>query len=675
MSSHALPQAVLAQLEPPERLTVSAWAAAHFQIREKGAVRPGPYDLAWTPYWREPLDAAGDPRVRYLNIVAASQTGKTKLGEIVVAWTARHRPTNVLYVRPADDDVVEAFRDRFAPMIQHNLADLLPAGDWITTSKNPAIALRSCMIYGAAATIPRQLTSRTAPLVFFDETDTGGDLDNSLGNTLDLVDERQMAASAMHALTLGSSTPKYATGSNWLAYQNSDRRTYREPCPHCGAYQALSMAGIVAPPDAPPDQIRDERLARYKCEACSEPIPDTYQGWMADRGRWCPEAQAITEPLPLDQADIVEARALAIAPEADRWEPTRAGAEPSPRHRGYHLWRANTKMDLATWSNILARWKEVSRSRDPGRLQVFINNWLAEPWKDAIEPADEEAIRGRIGAYEPGHVPSRARIILVGVDIQAACLWYAVRAWGPNQTSWLIEYGTVDVGADRYDLALDGIYQRALVEGWPMAGSDTQRMRAYAIAVDSGYRTGEAYDFAARPAVIPTKGQENADYRVRRVTVEGKNTPQPVDLWHLNTLALKNRLQRLIKAPQGQPGEYNLHAATGDDYVDHLTAEHLAPHPRQPKRRTWQVKARGRPNHLLDCEVLILGLAEALEQTREVSLMALTEADPALGLFSAAQQPEAPDAAPTPSRAAPTRTPRRRSSRTVDLPPRDPPRW
>ena len=665
MSSAAVPDRVARSLRPRPRWSVSQWAIRRpFVIAEKGATRPGPYDLSFTPWWREVLDACADPDVHRVNVVASAQTGKTKAGEIVLAYQLEHHAANAIYIRPTEDDVGEAYRDRFAPMLRANLSELCPAGEFVTTSKNPVITLRDSNVYGAAATIPRQLTSRTAPFVWYDETDSAGDVAAGLGNTLDLALERQMAESASRILLLGTSTPRSEHHSNYSAFATlSDGREYHEPCPKCGTYQRLALQSIRAPdPPVSVDQMVDQGLAVYRCADCAELIPQDYQHWMSDRGRWCPAVRTITERLPLEDEDIVERGSLAILPDEERWEPATEGATPPKHHRGYRIWRANTKFELATWSHILARWKAIAPTRDPRRLRVFFNNWLAEPFRESIAPADEEHLRTRIGDYDPGTVPTRARVILAAVDIQDAAIWYVARAFGANQESWLIQYARLEVAANQHLEALDYLYDLVFVQGWPVAGSDDGlRMRAYALACDSGYNTDSAYRFADRPGVIATKGQDSTDYRVRVTQAEKRATKEPVNLYHLNVRAMGDRLQRYIKTPDGEPGAWHLHRDTSDEYIAHLASEELRGRRSNPRVKTWQLKIEGRPNHTLDCERYILGLAEALEQRRELSIMTLQETDPALGQFrrpDADNPPPGPAGTPKPG-PKPPRKPRR----------------
>ena len=626
------------QLAPRERLSTSQWAVKNFTIREKGATQPGPYDLTLTPYWREALDAMGDPAVRWVNLVASAQTGKTQLGNVAIAYWADQTPTNMLYVRPAEPDVIEAFRDRFRPMIEANLRHLIPSGAWMNTGSNPVIILNSCLIYGAAATIARHMTSRTTLKVLYDETDTAEDSANSLGNVLSLLDERQMAGSGYRAITAGMSTPKFETGANWQAYdKRSDRREYYEPCPFCGHYQPLVLARIKVPGDdkPTPHEIRASRCAVYYCEACNEGIPDSWQAWMADRGVWVPAECSVGEALPVDNDEIV-ARSVTTNEPSKLWEPHIIGPRWSSPHRGYRVWRANTKFQQCSWSNILATWFEVGK--DPTKIQVFRNNWQALPFKQAIDTASDEIVRERIGEYEPRTMPSQARILLAGCDVQTDCLWFVARAFGVEWSSWLVDYGRIEVVAQDYESAFAELYKRLFVVGYPLVSDREMHVRSYALAVDSGFRTADVYDFALRPGVVPVKGQDTAAYRVKPSFVEGKNTPQPVQLWHVNTKAQKDRLQRMMRTGPGEIGEWHLHRDTSPEYIDQVTAEHLT---RKTKNSvlTYQPKSPGAANHIGDCEVYTLALTEILEQAGEVRIGGIQETDPTVGTFPAASIP------------------------------------
>lgn len=633
------------RFRPKPRLSVSEWAEKHpFWIVEKGA-EAGVYDLGRTPYMREPMDACGDPSVRRANWVICPQGGKTKAAEVVIAYRLEYRAGNMLYVRPTEPDIDEAFRDRFAPMLQENLPHLVPTlGKWMVLSKNQRIELTNAIIYGAASTIARQFTSRTTPMIYYDETDTGEATGNSLGNVLDVADDRQMALDDSDAFTLGSSSAKLDTGSNWVAYdERSDRRSYWEPCPECGMYQELPAEKglfdrhfVTLDDERDSDTILRDRLARFVCAGCGCLIDDSWQGWMCDRGVWVPAGQRVAERLPLKQRQIVEHDSLQRLPDDDRWVPKFEGPEPRNPHRGYRIWAANMKAPQRTWSHMLARWFRVTAKKDAERLQVFTNSWKSLPWKATLKGVDEEVARRRVGVFKRGLVPSRAKVLIGAYDLQEVGeIHWAFMAVGVVEgrlAYWWIDAGTREVVGDRFDLALDQLY-REHCTGWRISGADPRwRMRPYAIAVDTGWRTGDAYEFSRRPGVVAIKGKDDAGFVVRHSQPEGKLNPEPVDLFTLNNKTFGNRLHALLIEPPDSTGGLWLHEEVTDDDLRELTAEEL----KQKKgstKTTWQVKTVGRPNHKTDLARYILGVVEILQTTGELSVMAMQPEDDPVGVY------------------------------------------
>ena len=652
-----MPPSVAEILTPKPRLTVSEWARwKPFEIREKGAVNPGPYDVSMTPYMREPLDMMGRPEVRRMNWVICPQGGKTKALEVGVTYLMDYRPTNMLYIRPTEPDLVEAFNDRWKSVIETNLPELIPpTGAWVVTGNNPSIELKNQKMYGAAVTVARHLTSRSTPVVLYDETDTGEDTGNSLGNALDAAADRQMAANELLCLTLGCSSAKFDTGSNWVAYdKQSDRREYWEPCPHCGRYQPLpSEQGDFLQQFSTVDDCRDpqrillERMARFTCKHCGAQTADDMQGWMSSRGVWVPKGQWIDEALPLDDRDVVDRWSLAHLPARDergkplRWQPKLEGEAPRSNHRGYRIWAANLNPDgLApqrSWSHMMAFFASASQTKDPARLQVFVNSWLSNPWKQTLRGVDEDVVRKRIGEHEPGWVPARAKFLVAGVDVQeSGYLVWAVWAVGPGPEYWHVEHGRTEVVAEDYQGALATL-QRRMMAGWPvrhqLAPDGRQiRMRPYQYAVDTGFAAGDVYEASRSAGFLPVKGRDDAPWTINPAEVEGKLRPEPIRLYHVNRMVVNARLHRLLTQTPDQAGGLHLHVDTDDALLRELCAEELR-RKKGAKKATWQKKSEGRVNDQWDAAAYILAVLEILAQTGQVDAETLTDDAPRLRVF------------------------------------------
>jgi len=662
-----VPESVRRLLEPKPRMTVSEWARWRpFEIREKGATNPGPYDLSLTPYMREPLDAFGDPRVRRMNWVICPQGGKTKAAEVAVCYLLYYRPTNMLYIRPTEPDIVEGFKDRWKSVIEHNLPELVPSGEWVVTGSNPRMELTTSIVYGAAVTVARHFTSRSTPVIAYDETDTGGDTGNSLGNALDAADDRQMAASELQAMTVGFSSAKYESGSNWVAYdKRSDRRELWEPCPHCGLYQPLPAEPgafenrfVVEGGERDPVTILAERLARFVCRGCGALIEDRWQGWMSSRGVWVPKGMRIEERLPLADEEIREYRSLAHLPEFDgepgspregrerlRWEPELLGSAPRNPHRGYRVWAANLNPNglsaQRSWSHMLARWFDVTKTKDPERLQVFVNSWKSLPWKESLKGLEEEQIKKRVGTHEARVVPGRAKVVFASVDVQeTGYLKYQVWAVGPaspggggtSPNFWEIEHGQIEVHGEDYQGAIEKLNAR-LMKGWPIKGEARLRMRPYQYAVDSGYAAGDVYEASRTCGYFPVKGTDNANWAVNPAEVEGKLRPEPITIYHVNRMVVNGRLHRMLMMPPTELDGLWFAEGADDGFISELAAEALMPSKNNKSKMTWQKKTAGRINDHWDTAAYIVAVMEIMSQAGEVDVWTLAASDPRLGVF------------------------------------------
>lgn len=610
INSIPMPASVMRILEPPERIAMSAYARDRFLIREYGAIRPGPYDVTLTPYWVEPMDTMSDPTVREVDVVACAQSGKSQFLAVALSFFVKTEPGNILYIRPTQPDVVEAFRDRFIPMINANLADQMPEGvDPANLSDNPAIRLAGSIIYGAAASTPGQITSRTTPKVFFDEVDNCEAAHGALGNTVQLARERMAAVGTWNQKLLMCGTLSLESGSLYQNYTENGGGDYWEPCPRCGVYQPLILERIKSE-IKDPKLIRLDATAWYECASCKARIPQSEQGWMADRGVHIHDGQKVSEVLPLDNPDIVD---RAVTWHSNRWWPCVEGAYPRERI-AFRVWRANCKFDSCSWSNILATFLEVKD--DPEKLRVFMNAWLAMPWRDTKPGIAEEDLRAHAGTLARGVVPSEAVLLLAGVDVQADCIFYVVRAWGPRQQSWAIDCGSVAVLGEDYVTAIGNLHRRLCVEGYTR--TDGMAQRVFLMAVDSGYRAKDVYDAckAAGSGIIPTKGREKSLGIVKKSEVDGR------PLYILNTGALKNRLSHLTRVDAGGIGYFSTASDMPAEYYKHMTSEHRT---KKGAFEVWTVKTPGRPNHYWDCEVYALAAGFILEAIGEASLSGIND--------------------------------------------------
>jgi phage terminase large subunit GpA-like protein len=250
---------------------------------------------------------------------------------------------------------------------------------------------------------------------------------------------------------------------------------------------------------------------------------------------------------------------------------------------------------------------------DINKFKDFYNKHMAEPWKLIVTSKNEEQVLAARCELPPQTVPEAAIALTLGVDSQKYGNWFAVRAWAPDLTSWLIHYGFVQTDDD-LDLLL---YETS----YPVEGSD-RTMRVFRALRDTG--GSEVYYWLVKNrgrggvALWGSKGSSSNMPGMLSVgnaiisTPSGKKLPDVLRLIMVNTDKAKDqyhyRLQLASKdETRSLPGAAFLHADTGVDYAAQILAEQKQ---LNDKGHEEWVNVHQRPNHLLDADLLAMACVE-----------------------------------------------------------------
>lgn len=106
------------RLRPPPRLTVSQWADRYRVLSPEASFRAGPFVTDDAPYQRAFMDACGDPAVREVVGMFASQLGKTETLNNVVGYHIDQDPAPILVLQPTKEMAEAWSKDRLAPMLR-----------------------------------------------------------------------------------------------------------------------------------------------------------------------------------------------------------------------------------------------------------------------------------------------------------------------------------------------------------------------------------------------------------------------------------------------------------------------------------------------------------------------------------------------------------------------------
>jgi phage terminase large subunit GpA-like protein len=627
MPSYKLPESVIDRIRPPERLTVSEWCDRHRAINAKYSAEPGRWHTSRVPYLREIMDDFADPSVGSIVFIKCARVGGTEFLNNILAYSVDARPMPIMYVLPTEGDVADEFSGRVKDIFTDSpkLSRHIPGGTWQVADM---ITLDTLLIYGGWASSPSSLIRKTCGVVVFDEIDNCEAQAGRLGNTWKVAAER-LVTFGYRGKLVGVTTPTTEDATGWVQYQASDQRQYHVPCPHCGGYQVLTFASIKWPEGSDADQIELDNLAKYACAHCGSLIDQIQQRWMIDRGIWLSRTEHVAD----DDAGFldVENKKQVAAAIAGQWRPKIVGTPPRTRARGY--WINVLYSPWRTWSQVAAEFLRVKS--EPEKLRVFVNSWLAEPWQNTVDAPDESWLMPKVtnAQYNLGTVPADVRVLLCGADVHQDRIDYVVRGFGPCLRSWLVDVGSTPTFED--------LYERAFVEGYPLAHDPGRRMSCYALGCDSRYREDEVHEFAKQPGVAAIFGHERRSKPVEQVNIAPRNTTTKVEprwVWNVHTTLFKSKLSRLMKAPLDGPGGWHLPRDVSDEYLKQVTAEHfvLKTDKSGRKKWSWQPKTSGRPNHWWDTEVYTLALTDILEQKGELCIPALQSESPRYGLHNQA---------------------------------------
>jgi len=522
------------------------------------------------------MDAFTKPGIHDITFVAGTQLGKTAAEQNMMGYAIDQAPGPMLIVYPTDKLAEFTSQNRIKPMI----ALSKPLAEKFDAEHSQKLELQFQGMYIAlvGANSPSGLASRPVQYVFFDEIDKFPKWSGQEAGPLELAEERTKTFYNKKIVKVSSPTLK--TGNIWKGWEQADARyEYYVPCPHCGAYQVLTMKQLKWPEGANAYDARD--AAEYHCISCNNLIDDRQKMDMLRHGKW----KAINKP---------PKRVHSVA---------------------YHL--SSFYSPWLTFGDMA--YKFLSAKDEPERLMNFINSWLAEPWENKANRMQSDTVLNKRLNYLRGTMPAEAQLLTCGVDVQLDHFWYSVRAWGPHLTSWLVDYGRVETWGD-VETAINRDY----------ADTNGEVRNINLACIDSGYNTDEVYSFCAQhmDVAIPTKGASTPLRARYSVTVLDKTVGFGLRLYNFDTNQLKDFIAGRLGVDAGAAGSWNVCKDVEPYYADQICAEQKVEYKDKKGRITlrWEPISSHAQNHLLDTETNnalaaeILGVRYLMEpDTEEMS--------------------------------------------------------
>ncbi len=586
-------------------IPVSRWAERYRYVTM--SVLPGRWRNDTTPHLRAIMDSSFFPSVQTIILCKAPQVGATESVLNCLAYAIDRDPGPALCVYPDELTAKENSQDRIMPMIKKSprLRGYLTGQD--DDASILRIGFQHMPVYMAWARSAARLANKPIRFLIFDEVDKYPDTAGKREADPISLGEARTTTFRHNRKIWKISTPTTETGNIWRALTTEAQAVfdYWVVCPTCGHEHRMSFGQIKwahkeePGPDGKrhsedPETIEAEKLAWYECPYCAAEWNDYDRDLAVRRGRWRDREteQPIGEYL------------------RDR----------RPVKIGFHI---------PSWISPFVSFSAVAASflrglTDMAKFKDFHNKHLAEPWKMVVVSKNEDQILSARCDVPQQTVPEAAVALTCGVDVQKDGFWFAVRAWSPSLTSWLIHYGFLATWEDVERLVYDTSY--------PVAGREGKTMRIFRAAVDTG-GTGKYEDMTMTEEtylwIIQNRGRGGVSLWGTKgasaplpgmlklgpenlTTASGKKLPAGIRILSVDTDKAKDqyhyRLQMASAADTRElPGAGFLHADTGMDYARQILAERKE---LDEKGREQWVNVHQRPNHLLDAETLAAACVE-----------------------------------------------------------------
>ena len=509
---------------PPEQITVSEWAGKYRMLDSKSSAIPGPWNNDITPYLTGVMDEFNNYETSKIIFVKPTQVGGTEALQNMIGYIVMQDPAPTMIVYPTETLAKSISENRLQPMLR---ATPELARRFDENSQLLELQFDGMYLTLAGSNSPSGLASKPIRFVLMDEVDKYPGTSGKEADPIKLATER---TKTFHDKKIYiTSTPTLKTGHIWKEKESADiEKHYFVPCPHCGEYIELKFSNIRFPDEEGMTYADRAEFATYICQKCGCAITDADKNNMIRHGEW----------------RIVRHNTQYV--------------------RSVAFWINTLYSPFVRWADIVKEF--LTTKDDPDLFQNFVNSWLAEPWEDTKLKTSAELVLERQTELPEYVVPSWAKILTGGVDVQETSLYWSIRAWGDYLTSQNIAHGQV-LSFNDIDNIMNAEYLNE--NGEPMIVN--------LCLVDSGDQTDIVYDFCATHSdyALPVKGSSHAqlsNYKLSKIN-RTDSRAMGTTLVLVDSGAYKDMIAGRMQRDNGR-GSWMVYSGCDMEYAKQVTAEH-----------------------------------------------------------------------------------------------------
>lgn len=577
-------------------LTISEHAEAN-RVLPPGTPRPGPLDLLYTPYLKEPMDNMSPfSAIQQATVMKGAQLGFTMGSECVLCYYTGYCPANQLYISSSEGNIEKWASQRYDPALDsYGYRDIIYSNDTRKGSRRSGDKTFSKEYFGmrtdmASAQSASSLRSMDKRILIRDEVDGApAMLRTGEGNWMSVSYARTNSWGSRRKV-LDFSTPTLEeTSLIFKDYLKGDQRKFFVACPHCDTKQELLFKNLH--PTIEKGILKD---ATYICEKCGVELYEYDKPRLLASGNWIATAISI-----------------------------------SPTVRSYQISSLYSPQGMMSWKELYQKYLDAVD--DPDEMRSFVNLYLGKPFKEAgSRPKLQNIIENR-GSYKSGEVQESVLFLTCAIDVQRGSekdvknpprLEMEVLGHGLKFKTSSIEYrvfeGEVD---DAYDGAWEALNQYVMETKFKYRRKDGIEFSPSIVFIDSGDGnfTDVVYSFCQRWAnTFPIKGfsalksgkKDRGDIQsINNFTrYKAKKVSEETTLYEISTNHYKTKIYRNLKIQRQEIDEQKAGFCDfprdyGEKYFKMLTAEE--------KRRDGSFhNTSGKRNEALDCRVYALCAAD-----------------------------------------------------------------
>jgi phage terminase large subunit GpA-like protein len=266
-ATHPVDSGCRLSLRPPTKLTPWQWSAEN--VRIQNSERATKFDPEQTPWWKAPLECAGDSDTREVVILAPTGSGKSTLAEALIPYVVSEDPGPMLYASQTDEDAKFWAESRLIPSLRScsALSGLWPE-DRHKSRKLEIIFPHMPLVLGGANLSNFQ--EKSMRWLYGDEVWTWnkGLVREFLARHHDRWNRKVFLVSQ------GGTTE----GELHLEWLKTTQAEFSWRCQKCGHAQAYSFDSLrfdkLAHEDGTIDEQASADTARMECSACRHAYPD-----------------------------------------------------------------------------------------------------------------------------------------------------------------------------------------------------------------------------------------------------------------------------------------------------------------------------------------------------------------------------------------------------------------